>query len=322
MNRETYSRNQCSLLIRVDGNELEIPVNFGLTADEIRAIYPYCAKLANTKIPNPTLKFVKDVRDGLYNDMSNEEYAEVLKKIRSQSDFWYQKSEASLLELAIRFALDIQFKDISAIQDVFSTVTPFENIKVKETVSKEEAAKILKETGMETGTDKEFDPGDEHDVEMGSAGDVPVDIYDSGEDTDFLSKELDAIETAKVEDRFEKIIKDNQASDIPDKYKSKYKAKGFDEGQIGEDGLLDIYAGLGSTNNIFNDEPDDGLVSEESLENKKQDSAESVSEENTDKEEPVANDSEVTLNDLDADEYITDPEFEDTYDDVENNSEE
>ena len=322
MNRETYSRNQCSLLIRVDGNELEIPVNFGLTADEIRAIYPYCAKLANTKIPNPTLKFVKDVRDGLYNDMSNEEYAEVLKKIRSQSDFWYQKSEASLLELAIRFALDIQFKDISAIQDVFSTVTPFENIKVKETVSKEEAAKILKETGMETGTDKEFDTGDEHDVEMGSAGDVPVDIYDSGEDTDFLSKELDAIETAKIEDRFEKIIKDNQASDIPDKYKSKYKAKGFDEGQIGEDGLLDIYAGLGSTNNIFNDEPDDGLVSEESLENKKQDSAESVSEENTDKEEPVANDSEVTLNDLDADEYITDPEFEDTYDDVENNSEE
>ena len=189
-------------------------------------------------------------------------------------------------------------------------------------MSKEEAAKILKETGMETGTDKEFDPGDEHDVEMGSAGDVPVDIYDSGEDTDFLSKELDAIETAKVEDRFEKIIKDNQASDIPGKYKSKYKAKGFDEGQIGEDGLLDIYAGLGSTNNIFNDEPDDGLVSEESLENKKQDSAESVSEENTDKEEPVANDSEVTLNDLDADEYITDPEFEDTYDDVENNSEE
>ena len=322
MNRETYSRNQCSLLIRVDGNELEIPVNFGLTADEIRAIYPYCAKLANTKIPNPTLKFVKDVRDGLYNDMSNEEYAEVLKKIRSQSDFWYQKSEASLLELAIRFALDIQFKDISAIQDVFSTVTPFENIKVKETVSKEEAAKILKETGMETGTDKEFDPGDEHDVEMGSAGDMPVDIYDSGEDTDFLSKELDAIETAKVEDRFEKIIKDNQASDIPDKYKSKYKAKGFDEGQIGEDGLLDIYASLGSTNNIFNDEPDDGLVSEESLENKKQDSTKPVSEEDADKEEPVANDSEIILNDLDAGEYITDPEFEDTYDDIENNSEE
>ena len=322
MNRETYSRNQCSLLIRVDGNELEIPVNFGLTADEIRAIYPYCAKLANTKIPNPTLKFVKDVRDGLYNDMSNEEYAEVLKKIRSQSDFWYQKSEASLLELAIRFALDIQFKDISAIQDVFSTVTPFENIKVKETVSKEEAAKILKETGMETETDEEFDSGDEHDVEMGSAGDMPVDIYDSGEDTDFLSKELDAIETVKVEDRFEKIIKDNQASDIPDKYKSKYKVKGFDEGQIGEDGLLDIYASLGSTNNIFNDEQDDGLVSEESLENKKQDSVESVSEEDVDKEEPIANDSEITLNDLDAGEYITDPEFEDTYDDIENNSEE
>ena len=64
------------------------------------------------------------------------------------------------------------------------------------------------------------------------------------------------------------------------------------------------------------------MVSEESLENKKQDSAESVSEENADKEEPIANDSEITLNDLDAGEYITDPEFEDTYDDIENNSEE
>lgn len=321
MGKETYSRNQCSLLIRVDGEELEVPVNFGLTADEIRAVYPYCAKLANTKIPNPALKFAKDAQDGRYNDMPEEEYAEVLEKIRNQSDFWYQKPEASLLELAIRFALDIQFKGIQSIQDAFATVTPFENIRVKETVSKEEATKILKDAGMETDTDKEFDPGDERDVEMGTAGNMSVDIYGSGEDVDFLSKELDAIETAKAEDRFEKIIKDKQASDIPDKYKSKYKAKGFEEGQIGEDGLLDIYANTGSVDAIFGDEPDDGSTAEELLGGKKQDNAEPVSTETAGDEDPV-DDLEAALDELDEEEHIEDPEFEDVYDDIEDDSEE
>lgn len=326
MGNKNYSRNQCSLIIRIDGEELEIPVNFGLTADEIRAIYPYCAKLANTKIPNPALKFHADSREGRFNDMSDEEYAEELERIRNQSEFWYQKPEASLLELAIRFALDIQFKGIQSIQDAFSTVTPFENIKIKETVTKEEANKILKEAGMETDTDHEFDPGDEKDVEMGVAGNMSVDIYGSGEETDFLAKELDAIETTQPEDRFEKIIKDKQIADIPDKYKSKYKAKGFDEGQIGEDGLLDIYANTGSTDAIFGDDPDDGSTAEELLGDKEQDNADTASAESevSDVEDEFSeeDDFEDVPDDLEDEEHIEDPEFEDIYEDVDDDSEE
>lgn len=325
MGKENYFRNQCSLIIRIDGEELEVPVNFGLTADEIRAIYPYCAKLANTKIPNPAMKFEADSKDGRFAEMSEEEYAAEVERISKQSEFWYQKPNASLLELAIRMALDIQFKGIQSIQDAFATATPFENIKVKETVSTEEATKILKEAGMETDTDHEFDPGDEHDVEKGSAGNMSVDIYGSGEDFDFLSKELDAIDTAQAEDRFEKIIQDKKVADIPDKYKSKYKAKGFEEGQIGEDGLLDMYANSGSTDAIFGDEPDDGSTAEELLSDKKQDDADTASVESdvAEDEELLADDDfEVATDDLEDEEHIEDPEFEDIYEDVDDDSEE
>lgn len=325
MGKENYFRNQCSLIIRIDGEELEVPVNFGLTADEIRAIYPYCAKLANTKIPNPAMKFEADSKDGRFAEMSEEEYAAEVERISKQSEFWYQKPNASLLELAIRMALDIQFKGIQSIQDAFATVTPFENIKVKETVSTEEATKILKEAGMETDTDHEFDPGDEHDVEKGSAGNMSVDIYGSGEDFNFLSKELDAIDTAQAEDRFEKIIQDKKVADIPDKYKSKYKAKGFEEGQIGEDGLLDMYANSGSTDAIFGDEPDDGSTAEELLSDKKQDDADTASVESdvAEDEELLADDDfEVATDDLEDEEHIEDPEFEDIYEDVDDDSEE
>ena len=34
---EEHAYNQCSIIIRVDGEETEIPINFGMTADEIKA---------------------------------------------------------------------------------------------------------------------------------------------------------------------------------------------------------------------------------------------------------------------------------------------
>lgn len=261
--KENYSRNQCTLLIRIDDQALEIPVNFGLTAQEIRTIYPYLAKLANTKIPNPALQFADESKNGKYDDLNEAEYSQLVEKMHGQSEYWYQKPEASLLDLAIRLALDIQFKGIPEIQDAFATVTPFERIKTETTVSKEEAAKILKETGMESETDLEFDAGDENDVEKGIAGDVPVDIYGTGDAGEFLSKELDEMDSARMEDRFENII--NGKADLPDRYKSNYKAGGFKDGQIGEDGLLDLYATDGSTDAIFGDEPDDGSTADEVL---------------------------------------------------------
>lgn len=261
-NRDNYSRNQCTLVIRVDGEELEVPCNFGLSAEEIKVIYPYLANLANTQIVNPAIEFAKKSKSGAYDALTEEEYAELVDQIHKQSGYWYSKSKASLLDLAIRFALDIKFKGIQEIQDAFSTVTPFDRIKTEKTVSSEEATQILKDAGMGADAETKVDTDDEKDVERGSAGNVPVDIYGTGDAGDFLSKELDEMNAANAEDRFQKIV-DGERPELPERYQSNYKPEGFQDGQIGEDGLLDLYATNGSADTIFGDKPDDGSTSAE-----------------------------------------------------------
>lgn len=318
-NKENYSRNQCTLLIRVDGDELEIPVNFGLSAHEIKAIYPYLAKLANTKITNPALKFADDSGAGRYTDLSEEEYAQLVEAYHRQAEYWYQKPEASLLDLAVRFALDIQFKGIQEIQDAFSTVTPFEHIKTSNIVSKEEAHAILKDAGMEADSNTEADV-DEKDVEMGVAGNVPVDIYGTGDAGDFLSKELDDMNASRAEDRFEKIVNgetEDKQPEIPDRYKSNYKARGFEEGQIGENGLLDLYATNGSSDAIFGDAPDDGSTAEELLGDKPA-AAPAVPEDDPDDDDgEYGEENEVPQDESLLDQDIEEPELDNVDDDSE-----
>lgn len=298
-NRDNYSRNQCTLMIRVDGEELEVPCNFGLSAQEIKVIYPYLANLANTKIANPAIEFSKKAKTGAYDALTDEEYTALVDQVHKQSGYWYSKSEASLLDLAIRFAMDIKFKGIQEIQDVFSTVTPFERIKTEKTVSSEEATQILKDAGMGADAETNVDTEDEKDVERGSAGNVPVDIYGTGDAGDFLSKELDEMNAANAEDRFQKIV-DGEKPELPERYQSNYKPSGFREGQIGEDGLLDLYATNGSADAIFGDEPDDGSTSEELLAEDK-----AASDEDGEQEEIPADE------DGPDEDYIPGPEFED-----------
>lgn len=258
MDMKTYSRNQCSLLIRVDGQELEIPCNFGLTAQEIKAIYPHLAEIANKKMKNPALSFEEKSKRGDFNDLPEAEYADLLDAYRKQAAYWYQKPEASLLDVAIRLALDIYFKDIQEIQDAFETVTPFERIKTSGSVSTEEADRILENTNMTEDTKVQADVSDESDVKKGSAGNAPVDIYGTGESTDFVSKELDKLHTDQAEDAFEKIVSTDILMDLPDGYQPTYKSGGLDAHQIDEDGLLDLYSGNAEADAVFGDNPDDG----------------------------------------------------------------
>lgn len=275
-NKSNYSRNQCSLIVRVDGKELEIPCNFGMTANEIRAIYPFLAQLANAPVKNPALQFHEDAAKGIYSDMNDEEYADLVDDYRRQSAYWYNKPEASLLDIAIRMALDIQFKGVQEIQHAFMDPVNYRKLR-QEQVTDEEADKILKEAGMDSEI-PDVDMSGELDVENGIAGSVAVDIYGTGDAGEFMSEQLDKMDAERHEDRFDKIIND----DIPDKYKSTYKPDGFKEGQIGEDGLLDMYAGNESVDKIFGDEPDDGSTAEELLSdnnNKQSDTSDDITEE-------------------------------------------
>ena len=260
-NDEKYSRNQCSFVIRVDGDELEIPVNFGMTADEIKALYPFILPLANTKIKSPAVEFAQKGRNGAFNDVTDEDYDVLLKKTKLQSKFWFDKTEASLLDLAVRFAIDIKLKGIEELADIFDTPTSVESIKT-EPISETEAQDIIRTMGLETATDYEHDPGDEQDIPLGIAGSLNVNLYDSGEEEDYLSQELDALEAKEdVQDKFAQIL-ENESEFDEERYKSNYKAGKFDESRV-KDGLLDMYDTDNESKSLFDKmDEEDGLFAE------------------------------------------------------------
>lgn len=203
---DRFTRNQCSFLVRIDGEELEIPLNFGLTADEIRQLYPYILSVAATKVENPAIVFANETKYGKYSEISDDEYSDLLIKLKAQSKFWYDKPEASLLDIAIRFALDIKMKGIAELANIFETISPLESIK-SEPISDEEADLIISRLNLETPTDHEFDAGEKA-LESGQAGSNVVNIYDSTDDDEYFSDELDAMTMKLSGDKFEKIISD------------------------------------------------------------------------------------------------------------------
>lgn len=256
VNDEKYSRNQCSIIIRVDGEEIEVPINFGMTADEIKALYPYLLPLLNNRVKNPAVVFCKEARAGKCDTISDDEYYEALDAVKRQSRFWFDKIDASLLEIALRFAVDIKLKGIKELEDIFDTSISVEGIEA-EPISEDESQHIINKMNLETPTDYEFDPGDEQDVPLGVAGGLNVDLYNSGEDEDYLSQELDEMESKlDVQDKFEDII--NSELD-EDNYKSDYKAGRFEEHRV-KDGLLDMYDESNESKSIFDKmDEQDGL---------------------------------------------------------------
>lgn len=260
-NDDKYSRNQCSFVIRVDGDEIEIPVNFGMTSDEIKTLYPFILPLANTKIKSPAVEFAQKSKDGTFNDVTDEDYDVLVKKTKLQSKFWFDKTEASLLELAVRFAIDIKLKGIEELSDMFDTPLSIESIKT-EPITESEAQDIIRTMGLETSTDYEHDPGDEQDIPLGIAGGLNVNLYDSGEAEDYLSQELDALEAKEdVQDKFAQMLENDSEFD-EEKYKSNYKAGKFDENRV-KDGLLDMYDTDNDSKSVFDKmDEEDGLFAE------------------------------------------------------------
>lgn len=150
-----YVKNQCSLVIRVDGDEIEIPVTFGMTADEIRMIYPFLLPLVNAKILNPAVQFVKANEQGLLADLSEEDYRNELIRVTEQSKYWYEKPEAGLLDIAVRFAIDLKMKGIEDLDFIFNRAPVYDPMKIKPLTELE--ANMIMEKLHIVGTDKDLD---------------------------------------------------------------------------------------------------------------------------------------------------------------------
>lgn len=236
---ENYSRNQCALVLRMDGEEMYIPLDFGRSLDEVRAIYPYLLEMFQSRIANPAVKFQADVAAGKYEGMPKEEYYAKLELMKKASMLFYNRAEENLLTVAIRFAVDMKLRGVDELYWLFETVAPPERINAK-ALRPDEAERVLDEHRMVHPVEREFDAGDEVDVAPGIGGGLGVDIYGEGTDKDPFSTVLDELEAAQPlgADRFEEAISGDAD---PGKYKSGYeKGKALPEKDV-KGGLLHIY---------------------------------------------------------------------------------
>lgn len=314
-NENSYSRNQCSLIIRVDGEEIEVPVNFGMTADEIKTLYPFILPLVNNKIKSPALELAEQVKNGGYEGLSEADYDAMVAKMKLQSRFWFDKTSASLLEIAVRFALDIKLKGIAELADIFDTPLPVETIKA-EPITDDEAEHIIRTMKLETATDYEHDAGDEVDIPLGIAGTLNVNLYSSGEAEDYLSQELDAMESKlDVEDKFAEIL-DKDLSDVDeDTYKSEYKAGKYDEHRV-KDGLLDMYSTDNESKSVFDKmDEEDGLFATEDDSDEDDENNDSDYFADTEEDDEDDDSNDVNFEDDEGDEdYFEDTSFDGTDD--------
>lgn len=287
-----YSRNQCSVMIRVDGDEIEIPVNFGLTADEIKRIYPFLLEYASTPIKNPAVDFSYETDLGKFGDETDAEHQKHLDSVKQAASYWYDKASASLLDIAMRFAVDIKLKGIESLNDIFNPVSIIESTKV-EPLSPAETEAVIKDMKLETDTDKDFDPGDEKDIPLGIAGKNSVNIYNSTEKDDYLSAELDAMESKlAVNDKFAAMVDKDVADKGTDDYKSKYvpgklsdeEVKMYDEPNMSAE---DAFAEFDSNNGLDHEAIDESPVVDIIVPSKKTESVADVSD-------TVSNDLEAT----------------------------
>lgn len=214
---DNYSLNQCCMVIRIDGDELYLPLNFNMTADEIREIYPYLLQMCNNRIANPSLEFESMVRRQGYRDMTQDEYDARLKASQEASRLWYGKADASLLAIALRLCVDLKLRGVEELRHLFDSTAakPMKErleVKVEDMpkglgkLSSEEARQVLIDNGLLTPTDEKFDPGTEQDVPLGVAGDNAVNLYNSGGEAEYMGAELDAREQRlALEDRFRQV---------------------------------------------------------------------------------------------------------------------
>ena len=302
---EEHAYNQCSIIIRVDGKETEIPINFGMTADEIKQIYPFLLPLVNQKVENPCIEFTKKANAGAYDTLPENEYSEMVTMMGKQSKYWYDKPEASILELAMRFALDIKLRNFDDLIYLFDVSDRTDAIKPAK-LSEEETTKVLREMKLETPDEYQKDAGNEHDVESSVSGKLSFNIYGSDVADEKYSQTLDDMEKKLIsDDVFESIVKEDTKNIDTERYKSTYKPGRYDESVV-QDGRVNIYPDeTEEEGSLFEERSDNDIEDEDALESLVED--EDFEDSDFDDEDKVSDDA-FSEEDFPEDE-VTEDEF-------------
>ena len=302
---EEHAYNQCSIIIRVDGEETEIPINFGMTADEIKQIYPFLLPLVNQKVENPCIEFTKKANAGAYDTLPENEYSEMVTMMGKQSKYWYDKPEASILELAMRFALDIKLRNFDDLIYLFDVSDRTDAIKPAK-LSEEETTKVIREMKLETPDEYQKDAGNEHDVESSVSGKLSFNIYGSDVADEKYSQTLDDMEKKLIsDDVFESIVKEDTKNIDTERYKSTYKPGRYDDSVV-QDGRVNIYPDeTEEEGSLFEERSDNDIEDEDALESLVED--EDFEDSDFDDEDKVSDDA-FSEEDFPEDE-VTEDEF-------------
>ena len=237
------------LHVESDGNVLDIPINFGMTDDEVRKIYPYLLSVSRME-DNPMINFARLQESGEINKYTPEQQQKYEIWASRMSKYWYGKPSASLLDVAIGLAIDMKFHgtrlgDIEDIPDnEYEALMQNPANADPAAISDAELSALERKYGIHPDSDASITlvGEDKHNV---IAGGLDVDMYGDEKVDDFLSAELDEISTKlDYKDKFAEIIeKDYNENIAADRYKSEYSRGGLlSESDINKDsGLLTLY---------------------------------------------------------------------------------
>jgi hypothetical protein len=267
--------SKCELMIHIDGNKLNIPINFGMSDEEVRKIYPYLLSLSKME-DNPMAKLYKMVENGDFDDAPEEEYQACLEYTERLAKYWYNKPSTSILDVAIGMAIDMKLNG-----KIFTMKTPVEDIMSKQPAENADEEDVAENEDGEVKSELEEDlpegiymeaiespaapePEEISDEDMraveqkynvppdsdvqstlggrgrphkGVAGDLDVDIYGADGVDDLLSRELDELESNIMKpDNFEAIIKKDYSNIDKNRYEPEYKrGTKYKDSQINKD---------------------------------------------------------------------------------------
>lgn len=187
------SLSKCELVIYIDGNKLRLPINFGMSDDEMRAIYPYLLTLAKPEA-NPMIRYLESKKAGKFDNLSEAEKSDYINWTRRLARYWYDKPTTSLLDVAIGLAIDIKLNGyIPSLSDECEPADEGEEILNRNCgdITEEEVTETIGKYDPEI-----LDIEEEDREERAAAGSLNIDMYGSESYGDFISEELDKAETA------------------------------------------------------------------------------------------------------------------------------
>ena len=285
-----HAFSKFELHVELDGNELSIPINLGMSDAEVRKIYPYLLSVSRPE-DNPMINFAKMQESGEINRYTPEEQARYEAWASRMSRYWYNKPSTSLLDVAIGLAIDMKFHgtrlgDIEDIPDseYEGNMTNPMNPSLDK-LSFSETQDLEKRYNLQPDSDAPVTLSGEVAAHRISAGNIEVDMYGDDKVDDFLSSELDEVESKlDYRDKFAEMIEKDYNDNISeDSYKLQdVKSKTLSESDIDKDsGLLILY----DDTDIFakvsgeSEEPEDKYPEDESYDDDNIDDDNDIDEE-------------------------------------------